>query len=255
MNSVLIIAQNTFKELIRDKILFVLLFFGFFLLLVSFLLSNLTLNERIKIAIDFGISALHLTMVVLAIFLGSTLIFREIDKKTIFFVMSYPISRTQFIIGKFLGFITMLIGIEFFLSLGLMLLISSLGWKLHLSYFIALIGIFFEVMILLSATLMLGVLVRPIIVVGSVVGLFLIGHGMNSFYEIAQKSSHALLRTSSEIMMWMAPNLSHTNWINLVSFDQILAREYLLKGMMYAAGWTLLFLILSILFFRRKDFV
>lgn len=255
MKTVLIIAQNTFKEMIRDKILFVLLFFGLGMIIFSLLLSNLGNNEKLKLAIDFGIGAVHLTTIILAVFAGSTLIFREVDKKTILFVMSYPISKTQFWFGKFFGFSAMLAVILAGLSIALTMLMFALGWKFHTSFLIATLGIYLEALILLSVTLMFGVLVRPVIAIGCTIGIFFIGHGMNSFFEIAQRSGKERLQQVAEIIMWSLPNLEHMNWMNFVSYSEFVGAEFIYKTILYASGWVLLFSITAVLIFRRRDFV
>lgn len=241
--------------MVRDRILFVLLFFGIGLLIFSFLLSNLSNNERLRLAIDFGIGAVHLTTVILSIFLGSTLIFREIDKKTILFVMSYPITRTQFWMGKFLGFAAILLIILTGLSLALMIVLYSLGWETHMSFFIALLGIYLELLLLLSITLMFGVLVRPVIAVGGTIGLFLAGHGMNSFIEIARKSGSAKMERVADIMMWSLPNLENMNWMNFIVYNEIVSLNLIFKSVIYSFGWILLFATMAVIIFRRRDFV
>jgi ABC-type transport system involved in multi-copper enzyme maturation permease subunit len=111
------IALNTFKETIRDRILYLLLFFAAVFTVFSRLLALLTVGDRIKIIKDVGLSSLSLFGALMAILMGTGLVYKEIDKKTIYTLLSKPIQRYQFILGKFLGLV---------LTLFLMLLAMSL---------------------------------------------------------------------------------------------------------------------------------
>ena len=109
---VLTIAGNTFKEAIRDRILYNLLFFALLMIAVSLLLATLTVGEQSKIIIDVGLASINIFGVLIAIFLGIGLIIKEIEKKTIYNILSKPVPRYQFIIGKYLGLlITIMVNI------------------------------------------------------------------------------------------------------------------------------------------------
>lgn len=255
MNQILAIAQNTYKELIRDKALFILIFFGLGLLALSVLLSQLSISENLRLTIDFGFSGIFLAIVAMTFFVGSTLVFREIDKKTILFLMSYPLSRSQFIMGKFLGFtamlVTLLIGLGFVLSL----LLFYIGWEPTSAFLIAMYGIFLEILLLLSMTLFFGVIIRPILVVGCAVGLFLIGHGMNGFAEIVARGQNEFLKTTSVALKWAMPNLENLNWMNQVVYGEIVPARTILFASVYSLGWVIFFLSIAVILFRRRDFV
>jgi len=97
----LIIAKNTFKEVIRDKILYNILFFAILIIGFSVLLGKLSLGEQLKMIKDMGLSCISLFGTIIAIFVGISLVFKEIDKKTIYTIIAKPVSRKQFLLGKF----------------------------------------------------------------------------------------------------------------------------------------------------------
>ena len=97
------IAINTFKEVIRDKIFYSLVFFAVLLLGASVLLSTLTLGEQSKIIEDLSLSGIEILGVIIAIFVGIGLVNKELEKKTIYTIISKPIERWQFLLGKYLG--------------------------------------------------------------------------------------------------------------------------------------------------------
>jgi ABC-type transport system involved in multi-copper enzyme maturation permease subunit len=219
------------------------------------LLSQLSIHENLRLTIDFGFSGIFLAIVAMTLFVGSTLVFREIDKKTILFLMSYPLSRSQFIMGKFFGFAMMLGTLLVGLGVVLAGMLFVIHWEPTPAFLIAFYGIFLEILLLLSMTLFFGVIIRPILVVGSVVGLFLIGHGMNGFSEIVSRGQNEFLKTLSQIIKWALPNLENMNWMNQVVYADIIPNRTILFATVYTLGWVIFFLSFAIVLFRRRDFV
>src|SRR5688572_2314631 len=103
MKSVWLIANNTYREIIRDRILYGLVVFAILLIGLSLALGQLSFAEQTRLTIDFGLMGVHLSSVILSIFVGSTLVAREIEKRTIFTLLSHAVTRPQFIVAKLFG--------------------------------------------------------------------------------------------------------------------------------------------------------
>ncbi len=255
MRSIYFVALNTFKELTRDKTFYVLFVFGIFMLGFSMALAQLTATEQHRLTVDFGLTGIHLSVVALSIFAGSTLVFRELEKKTILYLLSKPISRGQFLIGKFLGlFVINFITVA---ALGAMLvfLFKVIEWQTNLVFYKALFGIILESILLLSITLFLGVLVRPTLVVTVSICLFLIGHWMNGFKALMVDSSSTAMRKLSEFLPSFLPNLENFNWRNHVIENYPVTMGDVMNASLYCIFWCMIFFSLSYFTFRRKDFV
>jgi len=105
MTRVAAIAINTFRELVRDKVLYVILFFACALILSAWAIGQLSLHEDIRVTRDLGLGGISLFGVILAIFAGVTLVYKEIERKTLYAFIPKPIHRWQFVVGKFLGLV------------------------------------------------------------------------------------------------------------------------------------------------------
>jgi len=121
MNQILAIAKNTFKEAVRNRILYVILIFALLLIISSGVLSELTIASREKIMRSLGFTAINLFGVAIAVFVGVSLVYNELEKKTIYTIVSKPIGRWQFLMGKYFGllmtvWVNVLIMSIFFLS-------------------------------------------------------------------------------------------------------------------------------------------
>jgi len=170
------VALNTFKEAIRDRILYLLLFFAAVSLILSRLLSLLTVGDKTKIIIDAGLSSLSIFGVLMAILMGTGLVYKEIDKKTVYTLLSKPINRNQFILGKFLGliitlFIMLLVMTAVFIII-ILLHSGTISWKL----FVSLGFVFLELCLITSVALLFSCFSTPILSSIFSLSFYLIGH-------------------------------------------------------------------------------
>jgi ABC-type transport system involved in multi-copper enzyme maturation permease subunit len=104
-----VIALNTFKEAVRDRILYLLLFFAALSILVSRILALLTVGDRAKIIKDVGLASISFFGALMAILIGTGLVYKEIEKRTIFTLISKPMRRHEFLLGKFFGLVLTLL--------------------------------------------------------------------------------------------------------------------------------------------------
>jgi ABC-type transport system involved in multi-copper enzyme maturation permease subunit len=252
MRVVWVLALNTYKEVIRDRILYGLILFAFLLIGLSLALGQLSFAEQARISANFGLSAIHLVAVALAIFVGSNLVYKEIDKKTILTILVRPISRLQFILGKAFGLgmiiTTMIVG----LSLVLVGVFMFLEMPVNVRLAWVLVGLFCEALILLGFTLVFAMFTRPIMVVCLSIGVFLIGHWQDSLEFFAKKSGGGLSAVHF-VTSHFLPNLEKVNWKDLVLYDQPIDPAIRIQAVGYALAWFGLCVCLSSLMFRKKD--
>ena len=103
MSRVWAIAINTFREAVRDKVLYGVLGFASFVLVFTLLLAELSLNQQRRVVLDVGLASISIFSVIIAVFLGSSLLYKEIERKTLYVILPKPIHRWEFLIGKYVG--------------------------------------------------------------------------------------------------------------------------------------------------------
>lgn len=250
-----VIARNTFKEIIRDRILYVIFVFALLLVGVSLALGQLSFREQIKISLDFGFMGIHLSAVVLSIFVGSTLVSKEIEKQTILTLLAHPVSRGQFLFGKFLGLSAVISLVVSCFGLVLLLVALFIGFEVQLSFFIALYGIFLESLVLLSITLLFGTFSKPTLTVVMSAGLFLVGHWLADLSYFSAKSDSSLFRIVGIVFSRALPNLEAFNWRALPVYQDPINWTRIGISTMLALSWALVIGFLANLIFRKRDFV
>lgn len=108
MGAVAAIALNTFREAVRDRVLYSMLLFAVGLILFALVLGRIAPGEQLRLTTDVGLGAISLVTVLLAIVLGGANLYKEIERKTVYFILPQPIARWQFLVGKFLGLVWVL---------------------------------------------------------------------------------------------------------------------------------------------------
>ncbi len=245
--------MNTFKEVIRDRILYALLLFAILLIGLSLALGQLSFAEQARISANFGLSAIHICAVALAIFIGSNLVYKEIDKKTILTILVRPISRLQFILGKALGLTLLILTMMAGLAGILILVFLGLGQPVDERLLIVLAGLLGESLILLGVTLVFSMITKPLLVVCFSAGVFLIGHWQQSLQYFAGKESGGSLKPVAWLVKHFLPDLERVNWKDLVLYDQPLEIGARLTSLGYAFAWFAFCVCVATLIFKRKD--
>jgi len=255
MKAIWIIAKNTFREIIRDRILYGIVVFALLLIGLSLALGELSFAEQARISANFGFSGIQLSACILAVFVGSSLVAKEIEKQTVLTLLARPISRPQFLMGKFVGLSLVIFTVMLGLAAVLGLTVSFLNFSVDLNFFVALYGVFLEAMLLLALALLFGTFARPMMTVSFSMALFLIGHWVGSLRYFVEKSDSSLFKIVGSALTWIVPDLEKFNWRSAPIYNAAVSSQEILVTSAYAFGWILVLLALTSLIFRRRDFV
>ena len=254
MGCVSVIAMNTFRESLRDKILYNLLFFALLLIGASVLLADLTIMEHRKIVTDMGLAALNLFGVIIAIFVGIGLVSKEIERRTVYTIMARPISRTQFILGKYLGLaFTLLVNVGVMLFVYLATL-WIYGAPIHASLLQAVQLIFIELLLVTAIALLFSTFSSATLSAILTLALYVIGHLTADLKGIAEKSDNETVKAIMTSLYYICPNLEVLNIKGQAALGVPLASSYQLLVSAYGLAYTAVLLTMACLIFQRRDF-
>jgi ABC-type transport system involved in multi-copper enzyme maturation permease subunit len=254
MKAIRTIAFLTFREAIRNKILYLLFFFSMFLILFSLVIGHLTVGDQTKIIKDIGLGAIHFFGVMITIFIGIGLLFREMEKRTIFLILSKPVERYQFLLGKFFG-----------LALTLLVALVTLGlvfWGVLLLKHNAVQGLFFaflltylEWLLIAGIAILFSTFSTPLLSSMMTFACFLAGHLTESFHLLQARVHSVAGNALLSILFYILPNLELFNIRAQVVHSVAIPIELLLQTFLYWILYLGAILFLSISIFQRKDFV
>ena len=253
MKRVLVLAENSLRESFRDKIFIVFLSLAIILIGLSVILGMMSLSESKRILFNVGLMGIHLSTVSIAVFMGGFSIPKEIEKQTCLLVLSRPISRYEFILGKFLGigFLVLLLEIFLFVLLALLLQFDFI----FLSFFWIFLGSFLESLVLLAVCLLAGIVVRPAVAVLLGYGTFLVGHWLVDLQYFVTKSESEVFKGLIKLIKWICPNLFLLNWRSDYWLEHNMDFKLILNPFLHGFAWVVLLVVLAHFNFRRKDIV
>ncbi|MCU7242536.1 MAG: ABC transporter permease [Microcystis aeruginosa WS75] len=250
-----VIAANGFREVIRDRILY---FIGFFALLMAFalrLLPEIAVGTHQKIFLDLGLAAIGLLGVMVAVFVGTGLINKEIDKRTILVLIPKPLSRAEFILGKHLGLSGVLA-----VMLGVMLviyLLMLLGMKVSFQPLPLIVSVFYlglELILIAAVAIAFGVFTSSILATLMTFGVYLMGHISKDLIQLGIISKNPNILAITKNIYLILPDLERLNFRNEAVYGLLPSADVLIGNALYSLVYTGLLLGISILIFSRRQF-
>ena len=254
MHKTLAIAANTFREAIRDRILYLLLAFALLMIASSLVLSLLTVGSREKIIQDLGLSAISLFGVLTAIFVGVGLVFKEIDRRTIYTIVTKPVGRAQFILGKYLGLALTLTVNLVVMTAGFYTLLAIEG-SARARLLPAVLLTLFELLVVTAVAIFFSSFSTPILSALFTLSCYLVGHLTWSLRLLQGRLHAGWGRALCEVLYWVLPNLERFNIkAEAVHGAPVTAGEMVL-AMLYGVAYATLVIAAACACFQRRDFV
>jgi Cu-processing system permease protein len=259
---VLSIGVNTFREAVRNRILYVLLLFALALIFSGLALGQLSLHEEGRVTRDVGLGGIALIGVLIANFVGVSMVYKELDKKTVFTLVSKPIHRFELILGKFVGMsLTLLVQIAIMGAVLCAVLLLQ-GAEVGPSVLRAVTLTFFEVVVVSAIAILFSSFSTPLLSGAFTTGLFLIGRSVPELQELVGKLPEGGLRTLSAAVLYLVPDL-HLFAISGSMVDgryasvhgDFVSWAYVGWTGLYGLGYAACVLTLASVLFSRRDFV
>jgi ABC-type transport system involved in multi-copper enzyme maturation permease subunit len=248
----LAIARNAFREAVRDRVLYNLVLFVLLLIAGAIFLGELSAGEESKIIVDLGLSAMLLFGAFIASFVGVGLVYKEIERRTLYAILSKPVGRGQFLLGKYLGLcLTLLINVLVMgVGVSLALIYVRRGWDpLAMKIWPAIFLIYFELMIITAVALLFSSFSTPALSALLTFFVFIIGHFSADLKGLAATSNSVVARLLFRGLYYLLPNLTNFSVItpaahgvtpDLTSFGLATVYMVVYVGVLLAAA-TLVF--------------
>jgi ABC-type transport system involved in multi-copper enzyme maturation permease subunit len=247
-----IISRMTWTELLRDRFVALIGFVAFLLLALSSFLGSLTLDEQKRLIVHMGFASFEITLVGLALFIGSNSLQKEIDRQTCLLVLSRPVSRAQFLMGKWLG--TLRLIAVFWLACAILhLLLLDFAVPME-NYWIAQLTIFLESLLILSLTFFFASFLRPLLAMASSFTLWLAGHWREDMAYFARKNGSELFKNLVPVAQWVFPPLDRMD-VRTLNFIEKGDASILIWPTLHLLCWSALALWFAQFIWRRRDLV
>lgn len=250
-----VIASNSFREVIRDRVLYIIGFFALLLVMAMRLLPEVAATTEDKIFLDFGLAAISVLGVLVTVFVGTGLVNKEIDKRTVLVLIPKPLSRAEFIIGKHLGLWAVLAVLLVALT-GIYLALLSFN-KIDYpvaSILISILYLFLELGLLTAVALLFGVFTSSLLATLLTFGVYLMGNLSPDLVKLGQLSQNPNIQRITDGIYLILPDLSRLNLKNEAVYGLLPPSLTLWGHALYALVYTILLLAIAIFIFSRREF-
>lgn len=248
------IARNTFRESARNKMFYLLVFFGVLFAFSSKLVSFLTLGDAMKVLKDTGLAAINFFCVLIAIFTGINLVYKEIERKTVYNILSKPVRRDEFILGKFLGLALTMLAALGAMAILFFAFVALSGGGFDGGILLYFFMLYLELLVIVALSLLFSSFTTPILSFIFTVSLYLIGQVLWTYNEFKSFLKVPAWRWLTEAFYYLLPNLHKFNIKSEAVLGTLPGAATILYAVLYALLYTAAVLALAVLIFRRREF-
>lgn len=251
------IACNVFLEIVRDRILYVVGVFGIIMVMAITLLPEIAAGTEDKLILDTGLAAINILSLFVVVFIGTGLLNKEIEKKTVLVLIAKPVSRLEFILGKHLGLSLVMALLITSLTTVMLALFAFSGVPFQLPLMLlASLYMFLEMVLLIAAALMFGSMTSTVLATLMTLAIFAVGHETRNILELDRIADSENFRRVAEGLFLVLPDLERLNLKNEIAngFVAPPSGGGLLENAVYGLIYTALLLTVTVTIFERRQF-
>jgi ABC-type transport system involved in multi-copper enzyme maturation permease subunit len=254
MKKLAVVALNTFRESVREKILVIALLFGVVLMASTVFLSPLAVGAKQKIIIDVGLASISIIGVLTAVFLGSTLVHKEVDRKAIYLILTRPVSRPAYLVGKLFG-VVMAVALVFAVMTAVLLAVIALGrGTLRPAVFASVYLSLLETTVICSIVMLFSTFTTPMLTSIFALCFFAAGSLSNDLKVFAAKFGGAGMKLATGFCYYLLPNLKVFNLRHEAVHGLPFRTSDIALATGYAAVYCTVVIYFACLIFRRREF-
>ena len=249
------IALNTFREAVRDRVLYNLVIFVLLITAAAVVLGELTAGHEARTIVNLGLSAILLFGAFISIFVGVSLVSKEIEKRTVYAIFAKPVGRGEFVIGKYLGLVLTLLVNVTVMGIGVSLALLAVGGgNLAIKIWGAVALIFLQLAILTSIAVVFSSFSSPALSALLTFMIFIAGHFSEVLNGLARDLGSPAAKGLFSFLYYVLPNFSNFSMITQASHGSLPSAILMLSGVGYAAAYSAVMLVLAVLIFKRRNF-
>ncbi len=249
-----VLAMNTYREAVRDKLLYNLLLFAALMIASSILLAQIQIGKDERIYRDVGLSSIAFFGVLIAIFVGINLVYREIAAKTVYTMLSKPVRRWEFIVGKYFGLLSLLAVEVAIMSACFLGVLVWKGSEFSMGLVWAIGLIYLELALVTAIAMFFSSFTTPYLASMFTVALWIIGHLLTDLRSFGKNSDIAGLKELLEALYWTLPNLDRLDFKADASAGKPIDFARAAMAACYAVLYSFGLMAAAVLLFQRRDF-
>lgn len=254
--TVKVVAVNTFREAVRDRVLYNLVFFGLLMIAGAILAGDISIGIHRLVIINLGLTAISIIGLVMSIFIGVGLVYKEIEKRTLYTLLARPVKRWQFLVGKYGGLLLTLLVNTSLMTVGLFiaLLYSERAFiRADVTILVAVYFILLELALVTALALFFSCFSSPMLSTLFTLAIYITGVFAADIRDFGQITKSPLIEGFTRVLYYLVPNFHNFNAIEAAGHGQHIPFSLIWQNTVYTILYAAIVLIASSAIFSRRN--
>ncbi len=251
-----VVAVNTFREAVRDRVLYNLIFFALMMIGAAVLVGQISLGIERIVIINLGLSAISIFGIIMAIFIGVGLVYKEMEKRTLYSLLAKPIRRWEFLVGKFAGLLLTLVVNTALMTLGLAAALYFVSRKFERADGTILVAVYFillELALVTALALFFSCFSSPMLSTLYTLGIYVAGVFSPDMQGISQFTPNWAVAAVARFLYYVLPNFHNFNVIDAAGHGDAVPFALIWHNTLYAALYVMLILVAASAVFSGRN--
>lgn len=251
-----VVAVNTFREAVRDRVLYNLVFFALMMIGAAILVGQISIGIDSLVIVNLGLSAISAFGLVMAIFIGVGLIYKEMEKRTLYSLLAKPIRRWQFIVGKYAGLLLTLFVNTCFMTIGVgaaLLYVNRSFARSDVSILVAVYFILLKLAIVTALALFFSCFSTPMLSTFFTIGIYLAGMFSTDLLNIGTVTKSPAVKAITRVLYYVLPNFHNFDVIGQASHGFAIPPQLILQNTLYALLYSAILLVAAAAVFSGRN--
>jgi ABC-type transport system involved in multi-copper enzyme maturation permease subunit len=251
-----IVALNTFREAVRDRVLYSLVFFGLLMIAAAILVGQISIGIEDAVIVTLGLSAISMIGLLIAVFIGVALVSKEMDKYTLYALLAKPVRRWEFLLGKFGGLVLTLAVNTAAMALGLLVVMLYVKHSLERSDAGVLVAVYFillKLALVVALALLFSCFTTPLLAILFTVGLYIVGLYVQELRDLPFDMMSPAMSSFTKWLSYLLPNFENFNVMAMAAHGRAVPGALILQNTLYAVLYCTIVLTAAAAIFSRRN--
>ncbi len=256
MRRAAVVALNTFREAVRDRVLYNLVFFALLMMVAAIAVGQISIGIEQIVIVSLGLSAISVIGLLISVFLGVALVSKEMDKRTLHALLAKPVRRWEFLLGKFGGLVLTLTVNTAAMALGLLLAMLYVKHSLERSDATVLVAVYFillKLALIVALALLFSCFTTPLLAILFTAGLYTVGLYVQELRNLPLELLSPAMTAFTKWLSYLLPNFENFNVMAMAAHGRAVPGALILQNTLYTVVYcTIVLAIASVVFSRRN---
>ena len=251
-----VVALNTFREAVRDRVLYSLVFFALLMMAAAVAVGQVSIGIEQTVIVSLGLSAISVIGVLISVFIGVALVSKEMDKRTLYALLAKPVRRWEFLLVKFGGLVLTLAVNTAAMALGLLLVMLSVKHSLERSDAVVLVAVYFillKLALIVALALLFSCFTTPLLAILFTVGLYIVGLYVQELRDLPVEVMSPAMAAFTKWLSRLLPNFENFNVMAMAAHGRAVPGALILQNTLYAVVYCTIVLTAAAVVFSRRN--